>query len=254
MHGQAKTFISLIMKNRRAPIFLLLLLLSGCAGLTPTLSPSVPVEPDSAYISGLFNRSKGSNFAFVIRSVDGKNEYVMPMGEDKALPSNLINSSITIKVVPGTYSLSQWITYATLSKDVITRKEIDNKVFSKPFIVKAGSVTHLGIFSVGSVTSNGGFNGYGLRCYLYPQREAERICFNWEPRNGEEKIILDITDPPFPDWMKFPMMQARYFTPSYGGLHVLWRSHIKNLPYWHEIDTQIWKYIDEWNIAPKKNK
>lgn len=139
------------------PIFALL---SGCAGLSPTLPPTVEAEPGAAYISGLFNRAKGANFAFVIRSVDGKVEYVMPMGEDNSLPTPIVNSTIAVKVTPGMYSISQWITYATMTKDVITRRSIENSSFSKPFYVAGGSVTHLGSFSIGSTTSIGGFDGY----------------------------------------------------------------------------------------------
>jgi hypothetical protein len=45
-------------------------------------------------------------------------------------------------------------------------------------------------------------------------------------------------------------MQARYFSKRYGGVRIAWRTHVRNLPRWHEIDAQIWKFIDAWSVAP----
>ena len=47
------------------------------------------------------------------------------------------------------------------------------------------------------------------------------------------------------------MMTTKYFSVKYGGIDIAWRSHMDNWPRWKEIDAQIWKYIDAWNIASK---
>jgi len=47
-------------------------------------------------------------------------------------------------------------------------------------------------------------------------------------------------------------MQARYFTPMYGGLRIVWRTNAKNLPNWQVIDAAIWRFIKEWNLIPKE--
>ena len=47
------------------------------------------------------------------------------------------------------------------------------------------------------------------------------------------------------------MMSTKYFSHKYGGIEIAWHAHMKNFAQWREIDTQIWKYIDAWNIAPK---
>lgn len=148
------------MARRFILFFSAFLLLSGCAGVAPTLPSSVQPEPNASYVAGLFNRGSGINFALVLRSTDGKTEYVMPMGEDSALPSKIEHSSIAIKVIPGTYSITQWITYSTLNKEVMTRRPIDaTQLLSKPFTVEAGTVTHLGNFAMESNPGYGGFNG-----------------------------------------------------------------------------------------------
>jgi hypothetical protein len=33
-------------------------------------------------------------------------------------------------------------------------------------------------------------------------------------------------------------------------VRIAWRTHVRNLPRWHDIDAQIWKFIDTWNVAP----
>ncbi len=66
-------------------------------------------------------------------------------------------------------------------------------------------------------------------------------------------IFLAIMLPPYPDWVQYPMLQARYFSPNHGGVYLAWRTHMKNFSQLKEIDGQIWRWIDEWNIAKKSN-
>jgi hypothetical protein len=44
-------------------------------------------------------------------------------------------------------------------------------------------------------------------------------------------------------------MKANYFSRRYGGVRIAWRAQARNLPHWHDIDAQIWKFIDAWNVA-----
>jgi len=48
----------------------------------------------------------------------------------------------------------------------------------------------------------------------------------------------------------FPLIKANYFSRRYGGVRIAWRTHVRNLPRWHDIDQQIWKFVDAWNVAP----
>lgn len=91
---------------------------------------------------------------------------------------------------------------------------------------------------------------YGLRCYPSPSHVVFQTCFGV---SGGEFISLRRMPPPYGDWVKYPLMQARYFTPKYGGMEIVWRAHMKHFPKWAEIDQQIWKFIDEWNIANQVN-
>jgi hypothetical protein len=44
-------------------------------------------------------------------------------------------------------------------------------------------------------------------------------------------------------------MHARYISKRFGGVEIAWRTHGGNFPRWHEIDAQIWKFIEAWNVA-----
>ena len=123
---------------------LVLLLLTGCLTIAPAVSPTAQPEANSAYIAGIFSRNKGVNFALVLRSTDGNDEYIMPMGEDNRLPTAISESSIAIAVRPGRYVISEWMIYAPMSKELVSRYPNQSGSLAKPFVVASGSVTHLG--------------------------------------------------------------------------------------------------------------
>ena len=106
---------------------------------------------------------------------------------------------------------------------------------------------------------------FGLKCFntiekgntLHKDDKADlqsKYCLGEVNRgNGVEKLLLEIHVPPYPDWVKYPMMRTKYFSSKYGGVHVFWLAHIKHLEHWREIDQQVWNYIDAWNIANLSN-
>jgi hypothetical protein len=89
---------------------------------------------------------------------------------------------------------------------------------------------------------------YGLRCYQGRERSARLTCYGRRDEAAKEDIVLTTLQPPYPS-EAFPQLQARYFSTRYGGVRIAWRTHVGNLPRWHEIDGQIWKLIDAWNVA-----
>jgi hypothetical protein len=89
---------------------------------------------------------------------------------------------------------------------------------------------------------------YGLRCYRGRVPSARLTCYGRRDAAGQD-IMLTTHLPPYAAG-SFPQMQARYFSRRYGGTRLAWRTHVKNLPRWREIDAQIWKFIDSWNVAP----
>lgn len=92
---------------------------------------------------------------------------------------------------------------------------------------------------------------FGLRCYAQKEGDGDRqICYGKRDSDLDEYLILDIMIPPYEKHHVFPMMTTKYFSPRHGGIEIAWRSHMNNFPRWREIDAQIWKYIDAWNIAP----
>ena len=89
---------------------------------------------------------------------------------------------------------------------------------------------------------------YGLRCYKGRVLTDRLTCYGRRDQAAAEDILLSVPVPPFAPDVTFPMMQARYFSQRYGGVRIAWRTHVRNLPRWHDIDAQIWKFIDAWNV------
>ncbi len=89
---------------------------------------------------------------------------------------------------------------------------------------------------------------YGLRCYAEGAGDRRQTCVG--KRNASEDILLEVLLPPYGTGELYPQMRTVYFSPRYGGLEVAWRSNMKNFERWRDIDTQVWKYIDTWNVAP----
>lgn len=132
-----------------------LVLLTGCASIQPVLNPTEAADPKCGYVAGLFTRMKMEGFAFVIKSLDREEEYTMPLGEDSALPTAVANQTVAIKLPPGRYAVQKWITYATLTKEIMKQKPITNPILSQPFTVTAGEVVHLGSYDVYKFSEGG---------------------------------------------------------------------------------------------------
>lgn len=140
---------------RCATAIVLLSGLAACVSIEPTLDADITPDAKSAYISGEFTRSKFTGIAYVVESVDGKNQYLLPMGKDTAMPSAVKLQTVAMKIPPGTYHIIEWVTYATVTKEIFRRNEVKNPFMREPFTIKAGNVVHLGRFEVdGTRTTN----------------------------------------------------------------------------------------------------
>ena len=92
---------------------------------------------------------------------------------------------------------------------------------------------------------------YGLKCYTGRVLTDRLTCYGARAAAHEDILLYVPLADAAPD--SFPMLKANYFSRRYGGLRIAWRTHVKNLPRWHDIDAQIWKFIDAWNVpAPAR--
>lgn len=96
---------------------------------------------------------------------------------------------------------------------------------------------------------------YDLRCYApRPSQAGNEQCYGIRDATRSEYMWLRTMVPPESLAFKYPLMQAHYFTPKYGGVEILWRANMKHFPRWHDIDSQIWKFIDSWNLNNPVNQ
>lgn len=149
-----------------------LLALAGCANVQPVLKADAKFDPQSGYVAGQFTRMKTAGFAFVVKHSDGR-EFTMPLGEDSQLPTEVKNQTVAIQVPPGTYTIGSWITYATMTKEIISRNTVTNPVLNKPFEVKPGHVVHLGSYLL-STSQGGGYPTVRYEMRIQPRPASQQ--------------------------------------------------------------------------------
>jgi hypothetical protein len=91
---------------------------------------------------------------------------------------------------------------------------------------------------------------YGLRCYTSRVLTDRLTCYGRRDAAAGEDILLYVPLTTSATAQNaFPTLKANYFSRKYDGVRIAWRTHVRNLPRWHEIDAQIWRFIDAWNVA-----
>jgi hypothetical protein len=110
----------------------------GCATVTvqPKVPKSAPLAPAAGYVGGLFTKDTVAGFGFGLRDDRSQREYVLAVDEkDVGL----------IAVPPGTYRVAYWVTWAALTSERLTRKEIPAEIpLGRSFQVGPGQVMLLG--------------------------------------------------------------------------------------------------------------
>jgi hypothetical protein len=129
---------------------LTVLVVCGCAssiGEPPLKSDAAP-DASAAYVAGKFGND-GSEFAFVLTNKETFAQYILPFGASSFGPPQAKYDVITIKIPPGTYEVSQWVT----NDGFLAAARYHSMDY--PFIFKAtaGSVEFLGKFWAGTDAS-----------------------------------------------------------------------------------------------------
>jgi hypothetical protein len=91
---------------------------------------------------------------------------------------------------------------------------------------------------------------YGLRCYSGRVLTDRLACYGRRAAATHEDILLYVPVTSGEPQNTYPMIKANYFSARYGGVRIAWRTHVRNLPRWHDIDAQIWKFIEAWSVSP----
>jgi hypothetical protein len=95
---------------------------------------------------------------------------------------------------------------------------------------------------------------YELRCYQGRVLKDRMYCYGSRDKAAQEDILFDVMIPPYASGVVNPQMRTTYFTRRYGGVVISWRTNVRNLPRWHDIDQHIWQFIESWNLAePRKS-
>lgn len=145
------------------------LMLSACVSVQPVIPVSATPSATMGYVAGVFSASGYGNYGLGITSVKGGEEVVLPFsnleGPLKSVPGD---KATMIQLPAGEYRISSWLTFARLTKERISRKELPAGREGLEFTVTAGRVRYLGRFS--SETSTVGMT---IRFSIQPQRIAQ---------------------------------------------------------------------------------
>lgn len=117
--------------------------------ITPVVKHDAAPSPAYGYIAIRTTQEKGTDIAFVVNNVDTGTAFNMPLEEDAAWSSKENKRVAIIKVPPGRYAVTNWLTYASMTKSEFTEKAVTNAYLSYPFSVSSNTVTFLGDFTVG---------------------------------------------------------------------------------------------------------
>jgi hypothetical protein len=127
-------------------------LLAGCVHVEPNVLADSAPDPSAGYVSAMIamGKTRGLGYAFAIQPVNGGKEYMLSMGAASHFKAHSGDDvPAAIKLPPGTYKVVTWMVYQTLFNEERFRAPLRKEgLVGKPFTVSAGSVTHLGNFSI----------------------------------------------------------------------------------------------------------
>ncbi|NBD21456.1 hypothetical protein GTZ97_12355 [Aquabacterium fontiphilum] len=169
-------------------------ILSGCAFVDAPVPAEARQENGSAYISGRFTRNDTTeNFALILKNTVTGKEYLMPLGDTKTKDPQLHNKVIALKVEPGLYSATHWVTYFGRTKEQTSKNPV-NSGDLKMIHAFAGENTFIG--------------DYDLKYWQSPHPTQWRSFYlNWSMR--AKPITLDEARRAFEE--EYPNLSTKEF-------------------------------------------
>ena len=71
-------------------------------------------------------------------------------------------------------------------------------------------------------------------------------CLGKRHEGGAPEIFFKYSE--FPPDRRFVQIYANYYSTKYGGIDVNWHTVTSSVSNWREIDDEVWKHLDEWNL------
>lgn len=133
---------------------LCVLMLSGCASNRALVQPimhskQTPVL-SSGYVAGMFTRkadSRKSGIGLGIVNTATAEEYVMPIGVERPLPTDVTDEFEMIQLPPGEYKVANWLNYSTKDGELISKTSIlSNSMSDLSFTLAPGEVVFIGSY------------------------------------------------------------------------------------------------------------
>jgi hypothetical protein len=161
--------------------------------LEPEIQPAAPPSPGVGYVAGLFSRSSGSGFAFVLCD-DAAHERRIAFGDGKGHSTHSPQPSM-IALPPGAYRVCFWQTYAPRHRESYRLVPLNPRsALARRFQVRSGQVTVLGSFAA----STESFGWTGRVWAIEPQplspEEATAVIHREYPGHGGAAVSCLLCD------------------------------------------------------------
>ena len=195
---------------RVVPCALALFVVTGCANVQPSLPSGAKIDWNSGYVSAQFSTARAANFGLAIRSLDSERNYSVAVGHARLAPVALQNETVAIKLPPGRYVIDQLFAYTAWATEAIAGVSPGSVALATPFIVKAGTVTHLGGYELleeGRPRAAGWAGGQIVSVPLFKVIARSHFALSYPNLAGQAFTCLPCSDgagggpPPFnPAW------------------------------------------------------
>lgn len=166
--------------------------LAGCASLHPELPPVAVPNGSAVDVAGAFSQNSRGGFGFVLRHAETGVEPTMPLADDGVASQPGERQVVAVRLPPSRDVVAQWITVASLTKEITSRAKVDSPLLSAPFQVDAGTVRHLGDFlqSTGSTDPYPKLRpNWSVRPHAVSRADAQQRFVSSYPAFADSRIV-----------------------------------------------------------------
>ncbi|SAL74835.1 hypothetical protein AWB71_04914 [Caballeronia peredens] len=127
--------------------------LSACVSLSAIEPSDATPDDQSGYIASSVNAESSAGYAIYLQNTQTKAEFVLKLSgrtlrQDGARPQEPGTQVHAIKVPPGNYVATRYVTFGWVTNGIMTENAVDpNSMLAVPFAVAKRSVVFLGKFS-----------------------------------------------------------------------------------------------------------
>lgn len=181
--GRQMTHLALLARTARFGFLLALFLsLQACVSPAALVEPAALPKTETGYVAGVFSASRVASFGFDLINTKTQETTIMPFFTRSYMPSVRPDQFTMISLPAGTYRIRRWVTFATLTNEILTSKNLPQYAGAFEFDVTPGRVTFLGKFEANQ------------------KRQAAGIYFSFRKRYIDQDELAELMKLAYPNF------------------------------------------------------